>query len=108
MDDVAQKFKDKFSRFISIVFPNLLKNSLTFLFGGKIGTGPFLSDIGGNGIALTILAFTLINFFRSFIFIVDIKLIIKCFFLKINFFMISFPTFGVKAKKIQSLESKIF
>jgi len=33
---------------------------LTFLFGGKIGTGPFLNEIGGSGIALTIFAFTLI------------------------------------------------
>jgi len=28
------------------------------LFGGQIGTGPFLSDIGGRGIALTIFNLT--------------------------------------------------
>ena len=42
--------------------PILLKNSFTCLFGGQIGTGPFFKDIGGNGIALTIFAFTLIAF----------------------------------------------
>jgi len=27
------------------------------LFGGQIGTGPFFKEIGGSGIALTILTF---------------------------------------------------
>ena len=45
---------------ISTVEPILLKKFLTFLFGGQIGTGPFFKDIGGNGIALTTSAFTLI------------------------------------------------
>ena len=42
--------------------PILLKKSFTFLLGGQIGTGPFYKDIGGSGIALTILALTLITF----------------------------------------------
>ena len=45
-----------------MVVPSLLKKFLTFLFGGKIGTGPFFREIGGNGIALTIFDFTLIAF----------------------------------------------
>ena len=45
-----------------MVVPSLLKKFLTFLFGGKIGTGPFLSEIGGSGMALTIFAFTLMAF----------------------------------------------
>ena len=61
---VDQKLIEDFSFLISIVVPILLKNSLTFLFGGQIGTGPFFKDIGGNGIALIILAFTLIAFFN--------------------------------------------
>ena len=56
--------------------PSLLKKFLTCLSGGKIGTGPFLREIGGKGIALIILVLTLIYFFNSVIFIVDIKLII--------------------------------
>jgi len=35
------------------------------LFGGQIGTGPFFKEIGGNGIALTIFAFTFIAFFNK-------------------------------------------
>ena len=56
--------------------PILSKNALTFLFGGQIGTGPFLRDIGGKGIALIIFAFTLIAFFNSAKVSVEIKLII--------------------------------
>ena len=41
-----------------------------------MGTGPFFKDIGGNGIALTIFAFTFIHFFNSDKVIVEIKLII--------------------------------
>ena len=44
--------------------PKLLKNLLTFEFGGQIGTGPFFNEIGGKGIALTIFAFTFIAFFN--------------------------------------------
>ena len=65
MPDVDQKLIDNFSFLISIVVPILLKNVLTFLFGGQIGTGPFFKDIGGKGIALTMLDLTLINFFNS-------------------------------------------
>ena len=57
-----QKFIDDFSFLISTVVPILLKKSFTFLLGGQIGTGPFFKDIGGNGIALIILALTLIAF----------------------------------------------
>ena len=75
MPDVDQKLIDNFSFLISIVVPNLLKNILTFLFGGQIGTGPFFKDIGGKGIALTMLDLTLIIFFNSERVIVEIKLI---------------------------------
>ena len=57
-----QKLIDDFSFLISIVVPILLKKFLTFVLGGQIGTGPFFNDIGGKGIALTILALTLIAF----------------------------------------------
>ena len=56
--------------------PILLKKSFTFLLGGQMGTGPFFKDMGGNGMALTIFAFTLIAFFNSDKVIVDIKLMI--------------------------------
>ena len=49
---------------------------MTFLFGGQIGTGPFFKEIGGKGIALTILALTLINFFNWDKLIDEIKLMI--------------------------------
>jgi len=55
----------------------LLKKFLTFLLGGQIGTGPFLRDIGGNGIALTMLDFILIIFLSSERVMVEIKLIIN-------------------------------
>ena len=42
---------------ISITVPNLLKKLFTFLSDGQIGIGPNLLDIGGIGIALTILLF---------------------------------------------------
>ncbi len=38
-----------------MVDPILLKKFFTFLFGGQMGTGPFLREIGGSGIALTLL-----------------------------------------------------
>ena len=82
--------------------PNLLKNALTFRFGGQIGIGPFFRDIGGKGIALTMVAFTLIAFFNSDRFIVEIKLITV--FLEVNckFLIILLPTSGVTARKTQS------
>jgi hypothetical protein len=52
MPDVDQKLIDNFSFLISTDVPNLSKKDLIFLFGGQIGTGPFLRDIGGKGIAL--------------------------------------------------------
>ena len=63
MPDVDQKLIDDFSFFISTVVPTLSKKALTFLLGGQIGTGPFLIEIGGRGIALIILALTFIAFF---------------------------------------------
>ena len=48
--------------FISTITLAQLKKSLTLLFGGQIGTGPFFSEIGGNGMALIIFALTLIAF----------------------------------------------
>ena len=63
MPEVDQKLFESFSLVISIVVPRLSKNLLTFLFGGKIGIGPFLNEIGGKGIALIICAFTFINLF---------------------------------------------
>ena len=59
-----------------MVDPILSKKLFTCLLGGQIGTGPFLIEIGGSGIALTILDFTLISFLSSERFIVEIKLII--------------------------------
>ena len=75
MPEVDQKLIDSFSFLISIVVPILSKKLLTFLLGGQIGTGPFLRDIGGSGIALTIFDFTFIIFLSSEIVIVEIKLI---------------------------------
>ena len=80
----------------------LLKNFVTLVFLGNKGIGPFIIDIGGKGIALTIVAFLFVSIFNSFNFIVDIKLIIVLFFLNFKFFKIFFPTFGVIAKNIQS------
>ena len=61
----------------------------------------FLKDIGGNGIALTISAFTLIIFFNSGIVIVEIKLTMFDFDLNFKFLIIFSPTVGVTDKKIQ-------
>ena len=69
---MAQKLKDDVSSFISILSPILLKNFVTFLFLGNKGIGPFMIDIGGKGIALTIVAFVFVKIFRSLNFIVDI------------------------------------
>ena len=71
---MVQKFNDNFSFLISIVFPILLKKFFTFLLAGKIGTGPTPKEIGGKGIARTIVHFILIYFFNSLSFIVEIKL----------------------------------
>ena len=60
MPEVVQKLIEDFSFLISTVVPKLLKNFLTLIFGGQIGTGPFFKEIGGKGIALTIFALTLI------------------------------------------------
>ena len=76
MPDIDQKLFDNFSLLISIVVPILSKKLFTCLSGGQIGTGPFPIEIGGKGIALTILTFLLINFFNLSNLIVDIKLII--------------------------------
>ena len=54
--------------------PNLLKKLFTCLSGGQIGTGPFLIEIGGSGIALTILTFLPIKFFNWAKLIVEMKL----------------------------------
>ena len=88
--------------FISTVVPSLLKKFFNVLFGGKTGTGPFLNDIGGRGIALKIFAFTLINFFNLGKVIVEIKLIIIWLDLNFNVLIIFSPTVGVTARKIQS------
>ena len=71
---MVQKFNDNFSFLISMVFPILLKKFFIFLLAGKIGTGSTPKEIGGKGIALTIVHFILIYFFKSFSFIVEIKL----------------------------------
>ena len=55
MAEVAQKNFEVFSFFISTVVPILSKKPLICLSGGQIGTGPFLIEIGGSGIALIIL-----------------------------------------------------
>ena len=85
-----------------------MKKSLTFLFGGQIGTGPFLREIGGSGIALTIFALTLIAFLNWDKLIVEIKLIIVCVGLNFNSLIIISPTEGVTDKKIQLQLSIIF
>ena len=84
-----------------MTFPNLLKNALTCLSGGQIGIGPKLLEIGGSGIALTILIFLPIYFLSWGILIVEIKLTIFWFFLKLSLLNILLPTFGVIAKKTQ-------
>ena len=66
-----------------------------------MGTGPFPIEIGGKGIALTILVFFFINFFNWANLIVDIKLIIFWLDLNFNLGIILSPTFGVIAKKTQ-------
>ena len=62
MPDIAQKLLDNFSLLISTVVPILSKKLLTCLSGGQIGIGPFLIEIGGRGIALTILTFLIISY----------------------------------------------
>ena len=73
-----------------------------------MGIGPFFIDIGGNGIALTILALTFIIFFNFDKVIVEIKLIMVCFGLKLKFLIIFSPTEGVTDKKTQSELSTIY
>ena len=96
-----QKLFDDFSLLISIVVPILSKKLFTCLFGGQIGTGPLPIEIGGKGIALTILTFFFINFFNWANLIVDIKLIIFWLDLNFNLGIIWIPIFGVIAKKTQ-------
>ena len=86
---------------ISTVVPILSKKPLTCLSGGQIGTGPFLIEIGGSGIALIILIFFPIAFFNWAKLIVAIKLIIFWLDLNLSFGSIFFPTLGVTDKKIQ-------
>ena len=85
----------------------MLKKLLTFLFGGKIGTGPFFKDIGGNGIALIIVALTLINFFNCDNVVVEMKLIIVWLDLNLSLWIILSQTVGVTAKNIQLHELTI-
>lgn len=72
-----------------------------------MGMGPFFRDIGGRGIALTIVAFTFIAFFNCDKFILEIKLTIICLDLNFNDLIIFSPTFGVTDKNTQSLWSVI-
>ena len=69
------QFFNTILRWINYIYCSL-KNFFTCLSLGKIGTGPFLREIGGNGIALTKLALTFIILLNSEIVIVEIKLII--------------------------------
>jgi hypothetical protein len=62
-----------FHSLISTVVPILSKKLLTFLLGGQIGTGPFLNEIGGKGIAFKIFAFTLWLFLTEINDIVEYK-----------------------------------
>ena len=94
MPEVAQKLIEDFSFLISTVVPKLLKNFLTLIFGGQTGTGPFFKEIGGKGIALTILALTFIAFFNCDNVIVEIKLITVCLDLNFKFLIIFSPTLG--------------
>src|SRR5210317_1571926 len=103
MPEVDQKLIYNFSFLISTVVPKLLKNFLTFAFGGQIGIGPFLREIGGKGIALTKSIFlTLINFLRSNRVIVEIKLMTVCFDLNFKSLRIFSPTIGVTDKNTHS------
>ena len=60
-----------------------------------MGTGPFLNDTGGSGIALTIFAFTLIAFFNWDKVIVEIKLTTVWVDLNFKSLTIFSPTLGV-------------
>src|SRR5210317_11175 len=103
MPDVDQKLIDNFSFLISTVVPKLLKNFFTLAFGGQIGIGPFLREIGGNGMALTISTFLfLIIFFSCAKVIVEIKLTTVCFDRNFKSLIIFSPTVGVTDKKTQS------
>ena len=72
-----------------------------------MGTGPFFKEIGGSGIALTILAFTLIAFLSWSNVIVDMKLIIVCVDLNLRSLIIFLPTVGVTEIKTHLLLSII-
>ena len=68
VDGAYSNFKPSIQLFSNKNYLNIninfapLKKIFTFLLAGQIGTGPFLREIGGNGIALTIFDFTLIAF----------------------------------------------
>ena len=66
----------------SITDPKWLKNCFANLFGGKIIIGPCFISIGGNGITL-IIFFEPVNFFKLLRLIVEIKLIIFFFIIKL-------------------------
>ena len=70
--------------------------------------GPAFMEIGGKGIALTIVFFTFIIFLSSGIVIVEIKLTIIWLDLNFKFLIMALPTSGVTAKKIQLQFSIIF
>ena len=72
-----------------------------------MGIGPFFNDIGGNGIALTIFALTLIIFFNWDKVIVEIKLITVWVDLNFKSLIILFPIVGVIDKNTQSHLSTI-
>ena len=107
MPEVVQKLIEDFSFLISTVVPKLLKNFLTLILGGQIGTGPFFNEIGGRGIALTTVALTLIAFFNFAKLMVDIKLITVWFDLNFKFLIIFSPILGVTDKKTQLHEFTI-
>ena len=86
MPETDQKLFDNFSFLISTVVPNLLKKFFTCWSGGQIGTGPFRIEMGGNGMALTILTFLPIAFLSCAKLIVAIKLITFC--LVLNFLLL--------------------
>ena len=73
-----------------------------------MGTGPFLKEIGGKGIALTIVTFVLIIFLSWDKFIVEIKLIIVWLDLNFKSLIIFSPTIGVTDKKTHLLLLIIF
>ena len=72
-----------------------------------MGTGPFFNDIGGKGMALTILALTFTAFFNWDKVIVEINLMIFWTDLNFNSLIIFSTTVGVTPKNTQSHLSTI-